>query len=462
MSFSSLEFMILFFPLFCLAYYVMPARFRNVVLFLGCAAFYLFGCTQDLSFAVILAVSVIANWLLGMMIEKAPRSRRIWLAVGVILNIGTLFFFKYAPAVGNLFAKEGTNVFRDLALPLGMSFYSFRAVGYLADVARAKCYAEPNPARFALWFAFFPSVTAGPITRYPAMLPQLKERKYGAPQAAEGMRTFILGLGYKVLLADRISTLWYKVTELGWPSVSSPLAWMCVIGYSLYIYFDFAGYSLMAIGVAKILGFDLPENFRYPYASKSMTEFWRRWHITLGEWFKDYIYIPLGGSRCGKWRNLFNLLCVWLFTGIWHGSTLNFVIWGLFLFTVIAVEKLFLKKYLDKIPVLGHLYMIVLIPLSWAIFASTDLSELGSLFLRLFPFLPQKDVFIIPGDWQKYLGQYWYRLLPALLLCFGLPEKIHKKYSGKLWYDVILMVILSFSLWFVSKSGGDPFMYGNF
>ncbi len=441
----------------------MPERGRNGLLLCGSLGFYVFGCISCPAAIALLVFLVISNWLLGLGIERRPRLRRAWLVTGIILNIGVLFFFKYVKAISpSALEALGKIGFSTIALPLGLSFYSFRAASYLSDVYHARCYAEENPLRFALWFSFFPVILQGPIVGYTELEKQFSSRQYCIENFASGLRTFVLGLGFKVLIADRLFRLWTKASELNFTDISTPLAWLCIVSYSVYIYFDFAGYSLMAIGVGRMLGFELPENFRQPYVSKSMTEFWRRWHITLGAWFRKYIYIPLGGSRCSKWRNVLNLFAVWLFTGIWHGSHWNFIIWGLGLGVIVVIEKLFLKKYLDKSRVLCHIYMALLIPLSWAVFAVSDMSVLANLFSRLFPFFSSEGIWFAEGDWISYLSTYWPYLTAGLVFCTGIPEFLHKKYEKTVVWNILLLAVFIVSVWFIFKTGADPFAYGNF
>ncbi len=467
MGFSSIEYIFLFMPFFAAAYRIMPGRFRNALLLAGSLVFYFAasGAHRDPAALILLASSAVVNWLAGLLASEFPRSRKLWIAVSVIFNFGILFFFKYAGAAERLITGERV-VFEDLIFPLGISFYSFKAVGYTADVCRGHVAAETSPVRFAAWFCMFPTVTAGPITGYGATSKELDTPDFGILRFNDGIRAFVTGLAFKVLLADRIYPLFFAVSTTGWDSVSTPLAWLSMIAYSLYIYFDFAGYSLMAIGTGRMLGFELPENFRTPYMSKSMTEFWRRWHITLGAWFKNYIYIPLGGSRRGKAVLIFSSLAVWLFTGIWHGSTLNFLIWGLFLFAVVMLEKFFIGKYLNRFPWLGHIYMAFLIPVSWTIFAFPKTADLAGCFERLFPFLPQGEIYPIYHDWLAYLGRYWYYLMPGLVFCTSLPGFIEKKLSekpaGRIVCDAVLAALFVASVWFLRKFDSDVFMYGNF
>ncbi|MCQ2426836.1 MAG: MBOAT family protein [Clostridia bacterium] len=461
MNFNSLEFIFIFLPMFLAAYYVMPAGRRNIVLLAGSILFYLTGVWNAPQNLLLMVLSVIVNWLLGIAIERFCLQRKIWLCAGIIFNFGILFLYKYAGLYDSL--TDGSLVSSlKLVFPLGISFNSFRAVAYLADVSHAKCFAEDSLTDFAAWYMMFPTVTAGPITEYSVMRKELHGRTVDVDSFIKGFRDFVFGLGFKALLAGQLGAMWSGVCAIGWDSVSSALAWLAIIAYSLYIYFDFAGYSLMAIGIGRMLGFTLPENFRTPYMSKSMTEFWRRWHITLGTWFRKHIYIPLGGNRVGRVRLIFNLLAVWVFTGIWHGSTLNFLLWGLFLFAVLMLEKFVIKKYLDKYSWLGHIYMALLIPLSWTLFAFTNMRELGESIVRLFPFLPQGETYPIWHDWLDYFLRYWKYLIPGLVCCTGLPFYIKKKLEGTIVWDIIIAVIFVFSVWIITKMDADPFMYGQF
>ncbi|MCI5575462.1 MAG: MBOAT family protein [Clostridiales bacterium] len=470
MNFSSLEFIFLFFPVFFIIYYLLPSRFRNAAVFIGSVIFYAVGTYKHPAFLIILAALTVANYALGLLIDFFPRRGRIWVSIGVVINIGSLFLFKYAESLfgglGNLLSailpfsvSFNTSGF---ILPMGLSFYAFRAVSYLADVCRGDCPAERSPLDFSVFMCMFPCLVAGPITEYPEMREQLHARSYTLDGFADGARIFIAGLGLKAILANNLSAMWSRVAGLGYDSISSPLAWLSVIAYSLYIYFDFFGYSLMAMGTGKMMGFDIPENFREPYLSLSMSDFWRRWHITLNRWFKKYIYIPLGGSRCGAWRTVFNLLVVWLFTGMWHGASLNFIIWGLVLFLIITAEKFIYGKQLEAHPVVGHIYMAAVIPLSWTVFAVTDLQKLGIFFCRLFPFLPQGEVFAVQGDWLAYAAQYGVYILLGIVCCTSLPRLIKNRLNKTLVGDIILLGVLCVSVFFLCRSAGDPFMYGNF
>ena len=272
---------------------------------------------------------------------------------------------------------------------------------------------------------------------------------------------FVAGLGYKVIIANNIGGMWRDVTGIGFDSLSTPYAWLAAIAYSLQLYFDFYGYSLMAKGMGRMMGFTIPDNFNDPYISVSMTEFWRRWHMTLSSWFRDYVYIPLGGSRCGRMRTFFNLLVVWLLTGLWHGADWNFLIWGLVIFVIIAIEKLGLKNFLDKNRIAGHIYMLLLIPLFWSIFAITDLSQLGGFFSRLFPFGAQPE-FVVHLDVAVFLKQYGVLFLAGILLSTPLGRKIYLRIKDNALGAVVLCAIFALSVYFLCIGLNDPFLYFRF
>ena len=366
MVFSSIEFIYFFLPLFLLIYYILPATLKNMALFLGSIVFYVIGSVKSPKHVVLFVFTLIINYCFGRLIDRYES--KAWFVLGISFNLVQLGLFKYVLHV----------------LPIGISFYTFQAISYLCDVRRRKCVAEKSFINFGTYLSMFPQLIAGPIVKYPDIRAQIQDRQYRLSNFVQGLQVFVLGLGSKVLLANRVGVLWSQLSVIGYESISTPLAWLGILAYTIQIYFDFWGYSLMAIGLGKMLGFDLPVNFDYPYLSTSMTEFWRRWHITLGSWFKEYVYIPLGGNRGSKAKVYRNLFIVWLLTGIWHGAGLNFVLWGLILFALIVLEKAGLKKLLDKWRLLGHAYMVVFIPLTWAVFANSDWQQMILFFKRLF------------------------------------------------------------------------------
>lgn len=469
MVFSSLEFIFLFLPLFLLIYYLLPLRGKNGFLFLGSLVFYGFGIEWNLYYIALIVVSVIFNFTAAKGIEHYRRKNRIrngeesagsksagekvMLILGLSYDFGVLLFFKYAG-----FFRE------NIILPVGISFYTFQIASYLVDVYRRKIRAEQDIIRLGACVSMFPKLTAGPIVFYREVNKQLRRRKITLTGCNHGLQIFTLGLGCKVLLANQLGNLWEDIQTIGYESISTPLAWLGIFAYSLQIYFDFYGYSLMAVGLGKLLGFRLPDNFRQPYMSLSMTEFWRRWHITLGRWFREYVYIPLGGNRKGKGRQYLNLFVVWLLTGLWHGASLNFILWGLFLFCMISLEKAGLKRILERFKALGHLYMCFLIPVSWLLFAVTDFSQLKIYLLRLFPFFAagNAQMAVFAGDFEKYIGMYGAGMAAGLVCCTGLMEKAFMKWRNKLWMSVLLLLIFAASVFGMYRGLNDPFLYNSF
>lgn len=384
MVFSSIVFLCIFFPAVILLYYLCPLRLRNLFLLLASLLFYAWG---EPKYIIIMLFSTVFDYCNGRLLEyfetlgKKNTLGRLVLAVSVIGNLGILCFFKYTgfvlTSINSLFGLDCPVL--NLALPIGISFYTFQTMSYTIDVYRGIVPAQHSLISFGMYVCLFPQLIAGPIVRYSAIQNEIDTRKTSFSLCAHGMQRFLLGLGKKVLLANQIGALWDEISGLGASDLSMALAWLGAIAYTFQIYFDFSGYSDMAIGLGEMFGFHFPENFHYPYESKNITEFWRRWHMTLSGWFREYLYIPLGGSRRGKARQIFNLLAVWFLTGLWHGAGWNFILWGLYFFVLLMMEKLFLLKILNRLPAfLRHLYALFWIVCGWVIFACDDLTQLRS------------------------------------------------------------------------------------
>ena len=405
MVFSSILFLFRFMPAAFAIYYLVPRRFKNFTLLVLSLIFYSWG---EAKYFPIMIASIVVDYTASGLIESHRNNKlicRLGLIYSVVFNLGMLGFFKYTNFfVGNLNALFGLSLPTiSFVLPLGISFYTFQTMSYTIDVYLGKVKAERNIIDFGAFVVLFPQLIAGPIVRYTDINRELKERQINLPQIQDGIKLFILGLGSKVLIANNVGALWTEIEAIGagegFLSISTPLAWMAVFAYSLQIYFDFSGYSLMAIGLGKMLGFEFPKNFDFPYISRSFTEFWRRWHMTLGAWFREYLYIPLGGNRVSKPRLYFNLFVVWAATGFWHGASWNFVFWGLFFFVTQVVERMGFRQFLERHRIFSHVYVIFFLLLSWALFAVTDLGMLGDLFTRMF--VPVGGV-----DWIYYLRNY--------------------------------------------------------
>ena len=405
MVFSSILFLFRFMPAAFAIYYLVPRRFKNFTLLVLSLIFYSWG---EAKYFPIMIASTVVDYTASGLIESHRDNKlicRLGLIYSVVFDLGMLGFFKYTNFfVGNLNALFGLSLPTiSFVLPLGISFYTFQTMSYTIDVYLGKVKAERNIIDFGAFVVLFPQLIAGPIVRYTDINRELKERQINLPQIQDGIKLFILGLGSKVLIANNVGALWTEIEAIGagegFLSISTPLAWMAVFAYSLQIYFDFSGYSLMAIGLGKMLGFEFPKNFDFPYISRSFTEFWRRWHMTLGSWFREYLYIPLGGNRVSRPRLYFNLFVVWAATGFWHGASWNFIFWGLFFFVFLVIERMGFKQVLERHSAFSHVYVIFFLLLSWALFAVTDLGMLGDLFTRMF--VPAGGV-----DWIYYLRNY--------------------------------------------------------
>ena len=358
MVFSSLVFIFLFFIGVMLIYYAVPKRFKNLVIFLSGVIFYAWG--EPLYILVMLG-STLIDYCAGLLIWKFDKNivvKRISLIVSILMNLGLLGVFKYGgfviDNVNNIFATAFDNP--NLPLPIGISFFTFQSMSYTIDMYLGKIKVQKNPITFAAFVNLFPQLVAGPIVRYDDIARELDDRKIDLDCIYSGIIRFITGMGKKVLLANSVGILWDTVIASDLGNASLLTVWLGIIAYTLQIYFDFSGYSDMAIGIGRMMGFNFPENFNYPYLSKSVSEFWRRWHMTLGAWFRSYVYIPLGGNRKGKGRTIFNLAVVWAATGIWHGANWTFIVWGTLYGVVIILEKLFLGKVLEKLPPLWGIY----------------------------------------------------------------------------------------------------------
>lgn len=437
MEFSGLPFIFRFLPIFLPAYYFTPDKYKNAILILGSVAYY--GAVSP-PCAPILLVLVGLNLILA---RRVQQNDKICFGLGLILNVSALVFFRIGP----------------ITMP-GISFLTFQMLAFQIDSYRGSIEGTDGFLTYAL---MFPKLLSGPIARYQDIRPELVGKKHIIKNRESGVELFVLGLGYKALLADRLGGLWNGIQAIGFESISVPLAWMGAVAFSLQIYFDFHGYTLMAVGLGRMLGFNLPDNFDSPYCSKSISEFYRRWHMTLGRWFKDYIYIPLGGNRRGTARTILNLFIVWLLTGLWHGIGYNYVLWGLFLFFFIALEKLFLSKYLKKSRVVSHLYVLFLIPVSWMFFAITKAQDIPVYMSRLFaPILGSTGINVYALDYLKYWRIYWPFITVGIIFALPWPERILRRSSGKLPTIIFMFVLFWLSVYIISINSNNPFMYFKF
>lgn len=459
MLFSSVLFLFRFFPAVFLIHTLAPKKFRNTVLFVSSLIFYSWG--EARYFPIMFSV-ILINYFAAIFMEKAgdnKRLRKLIFLIAVIFDLGNLGFFKYSNfllgSVNTVFGAA-LPLLPQVTLPLGISFYTFQIMAYTIDVYLGKEETEHNFINFGSFVVLFPQLIAGPIVMYSDIKNELKSRELSAEFIQSGIKLFVLGLSSKVILADGMGKLWTEVTELGFSSISTPLAWMGIFAYAFQLYFDFSGYSLMAIGLGRMLGFNFPQNFDNPYISKSITEFWRRWHITLSSWFREYLYFPLGGSRRSPLRNYLNLLIVWAATGLWHGAAWNFVAWGIYFFVFLSLERAFLGKFLQKHRAIAHIYAVVVILIGWSLFAIGDAGELGVFWGKLFAFAGGTD-------WIYYLRNFAVLFaLSALLSTPALKAPFEKLCRNKGAEIVIYMGLLAVCTAFMVAGTFSPFLYFNF
>lgn len=456
-NFSELSFIFRFLPIFLIAYYVLPSRLRPFVLFVGSLAFYAFGDPKSMG---IFSVAVIVNLIFSYRCQAHSKPALIFIiAADVIL----LLSFKFLSGYGKI-----------SGLPLGISFFTFKMVSYQADLYKGKIKKCPGIFAVAAYFSMFPQLMSGPIMRYSdfeknKVLSGTEDRflvfkdriHLHLDKIEEGLVFFTLGFAMKALLADYLAAMWNDIGTIGYESISTPLAWAGVVCYSLNLYFDFWGYSLMAAGIGVMLGFPFIKNFDHPYASKTVGEFYRRWHMTLGSWFRDYVYFPMGGSRESKSNTIRNLFVVWALTGLWHGVTLNFIVWAGALLVMIVMEKFVWSSNEKLLAVIGRINVLIIIPITWVIFALPVKEDLYNYMGRLFP-VNGAGIAVNPGDFAKLLSTYWGFLLAGLMLLFpGIYSNIVKR--RKDWPMRVMMLILFWvCVTIVSTKAGNPFMYVNF
>ena len=461
MVFSSIPFLYYFLPAVLIAYFLAPGKGKNAVLLLSSLFFYGWGEPKLLALMV---GTIVLFYGCGLAIEKARsvRGKKLWLTVSVVISIGLLAVFKYADFfIGSFNAMTGLSLpLLKLALPVGISFYTFQCLSYTIDVYRGNVAAQKNPVSFGAYVAMFPQLIAGPIVRYADIARELERRTHSWEDAAYGLRRFLVGLGKKVILADNFALLIRLFRESGEPSVL--FTWMYAVAFMLNIYFDFSGYSDMAIGLGRIFGFHFIENFDYPYLSKSVTEFWRRWHMSLGSWFRDYVYIPLGGNRVGKGRWLFNILTVWMLTGLWHGAAWNFVLWGL-LFAVLLLAEKWLPA-LQKLPdALRHGYVLLVVCLSFVLFNAESFSQLGADFAGLFglaglPLASAETLYYL----RSYALLFALGILGATPLVRNTAARMEGSKMVQLLEPLVLMALLLVCSAYLVDGSFSPFLYFRF
>ena len=466
MVFSSLEFIFVFLASVLAVYYLVPPKARNIVLLLFSLVFYGWG-EPVYVFLMIATITVdyICGYIIGRDLDSKPKRAKVTLIISIVINLALLGVFKYYDFfAGTLNSLLGRGVFPTLGLtlPIGISFYTFQALSYVIDVYRRDARVQKNIAAFGTYVTLFPQLIAGPIVRYADVDDQLRERTHSLTLFASGCRTFICGLAKKILLANAAGAMWNSLSAAAEPDALG--AWLAIVFYTFQIYFDFSGYSDMAIGLGKMFGFSFRENFYYPYVSESITEFWRRWHISLSTWFREYVYIPLGGNRKGVERTYFNLFCVWLLTGLWHGASWNFVLWGLYYFALLVIEKTFLLRLLERAPkFLRHIYSMAAVIFGWLLFVIEDVSSIGAYLSRMFGgtgvFATQITVYELVRN-LMFLAILILASTPA-------PKKLwYKLYSkGTPWrivQSVVCAIAFVLCIAYLVDSSYNPFLYFRF
>lgn len=468
MVFSSIVFLYIFLPIMLLIYFVVPRKLKNAVMILASLVFFAWG---EIRYIFIMLILAVMDFFCGKGINKNEGNKpkqKLYLFIDIGVNLLILFFFKYADfIIANINEILNTQIpLLNIPLPIGVSFNTFQSLSYIIDVYRGTVKCEKSFYNYLTYTTLFPQIIAGPIVRYETVDEELETKKISMDNFSKGMRRFIVGLGKKVLIANNVGALW-NIIEIGeYSEMSMLLSWVCIIAFALQIYFDFSGYSDMAIGLANIFGMDFDENFNYPYISKSITEFWRRWHITLGSWFRDYIYIPLGGNKKGFLKQIRNILIVWFLTGAWHGASWNFILWGLFFGVILILEKVILLKLLKKLPTwTNYVYTAFLVLISWVIFAFEDLGKVKD---YLFTMLHLNKTNIVNAEGLYYLKNYFIIIVIGLILSTPVISKLLKKLEEKhtnirsILITGIYIGILVLSTASLVSDSYNPFLYFRF
>lgn len=469
MVFSSLLFLFQFLPVVLLLYFIIPKKFRNLLLFGASLIFYAWG---EPVYVVLILFSTILDYFLGRAVghfrERGEQKKaKLAVAGSVIVNLSLLGFFKYIDfLIGIVNAVTPVEMdILELALPIGISFYTFQTMSYTIDVYRGQADVQKNFIAFGAYVSMFPQLIAGPIVRYHEVAEQMNHRETSVDRFSEGVFRFVTGLGKKVLLANQIGVLWDEIAAMSVNRLTTATAWIGILAFTLQIYFDFSGYSDMAIGMGCMFGFTFPENFRHPYEAKSITEFWRKWHITLGTWFREYVYIPLGGNKRGIWRQMLNLTIVWFLTGLWHGASWNFVIWGLYYGVLLILEKLLFKRITLPAAV-GHIYTMFFVAVGWAIFSYMDMADGAGYFMTMFGMAgaglgDETTIYMLLSNGVMLLigivgaGSYIGRLFGKRLF----PENtVRRQIAGSMFIAAIMLL----SVAMLVNSSYNPFLYFRF
>ena len=457
MLFSSIPFLFYFLPCVLLLYAISPKKFKNFTLLVCSLVFYAWG---EPRLVLLMLITVLGGYILGLLTEKFNKHKKLFLTLAVALSLGFLGYFKYVDFfIENINLMTGLSIpLLNVALPIGISFYSFQLLSYNIDVYRGNVPAQRNFVDLATYISLFPQLIAGPIVRYSDVAKQLRNRNHSFDKIALGVRRFVIGLSKKIIIANTLG----EICEIFKSSNDKSVLyfWLYAVAFALHIYFDFSGYSDMAIGLGKLFGFDFAENFDYPYISKSITEFWRRWHISLGTWFRDYVYIPLGGSRVGMVRLIINLLIVWMLTGFWHGAEWNFILWGLYFAVLLIVEKLFLLKWLNHSKVISRIYVLLLVVISFVIFNAGSINEA---FVYIGGMLGVGDYPLVSTEALYYLKDYLFVLIIAIVGATNFPKYFVTKFKTLQWLEpIVLIALLVVSTAYLVDGSFNPFLYFRF
>lgn len=465
MLFSSITFLYYFLPIVLISYLVVPKKMKNFVLFISSLVFYAWG---EPKYVFLMVLSVAIGYVAGLLMDKLPKKPVLWVSVGACLFF--LVYFKYTNFfVTNINAVLKTEIpLLNVVMPIGISFYTFQIISYIIDVYRGDVEKQKNFLYLATYISMFPQLIAGPIVRYSDINDQLGHREYKSSQLADGIKRFVLGLGKKVLIANQLGELCQVFRDSGEKTVL--FYWLYAVAIMLHIYFDFSGYSDMAIGLGKLLGFHFPENFNYPFMSKSVTEFWRRWHMSLGTWFRDYVYIPLGGNRVGAKRQIFNIFVVWMLTGFWHGAEWNFILWGLLFAVLLIIEKLWLYKKLQKAKVWNHIYMLLIAAISFVIFNAAGTGQMLSDLKNLFFMGESLNAGLVGAECLYYLKSYGLILLIAIIGATSVPKNYYAKIRESAALSkalvviepVVILALLLLSTAYLIDGSFNPFLYFRF
>lgn len=460
MLFSSIPFLYVFLPAVLILYFIAPKKLKNTVILLSSLVFYACG---EPKYVILMVISILLGYIFGLLIERFRKHAKLFITLAAVTSLGLLGYFKYADFfISNFNALTGLSLpLAKIALPIGISFYTFQILSYDIDVYRGEVKAQKNIIDFAAYVTMFSQLIAGPIVRYSDIALQLETREHGISKTAEGIRRFVLGLGKKILIANALGELCDTFRASGDKSVL--FFWVYAVAFTLHIYFDFSGYSDMAIGLGKIFGFDFIENFDYPYISASVTEFWRRWHISLGTFFRDYVYIPLGGNRVSKPRWMFNIFVVWFLTGMWHGAAWNFIVWGLYFAVILMIEKLWLLPHMKKMKVLPHITTLFLVVISFVIFNANSMGEAFSYIGAMFG---AGEYPLVSREALYYLRSYAVVFVVALVGATPLPKKIFSSEKCRKLVvfaePVVLTVFMLVMTAYLVDGSFNPFLYFRF